>query len=298
VEAVSIDKRYGGVQALRGVSFELRQGEILGLIGPNGSGKSTCVNVLSGTVRPTAGQVLLEGVDVSRAPIDAIVSHGMIRTYQATQTFPEYTALENVLLGCHSRRKVSPIASVLRSRPAREEEAKMEAAARDALETVGLGHRASALASTLSAADQRLLMIAVMIAAAPKVILLDEPAAGMVSSERKALAEVIRGLPAIGNTRTHAVRSRAALRSSPPKHGRPRNASTSTAPLHASHSAFAMNRTCAATRWLRILLRKSCIFDGMRSACAACRATSSSDRKSPSAGLAFNHVSRLMGSSV
>lgn len=198
VEAVSIDKRYGGVQALRGVSFELRQGEILGLIGPNGSGKSTCVNVLSGTVRPTAGQVLLEGVDVSRAPIDAIVSHGMIRTYQATQTFPEYTALENVLLGCHSRRKVSPIASVLRSRAAREEEAKMEAAARDALETVGLGHRASALASTLSAADQRLLMIAVMIAAAPKVILLDEPAAGMVSSERKALAEVIRGLPARG----------------------------------------------------------------------------------------------------
>lgn len=198
VEAVSIDKRYGGVQALRGVSFELRRGEILGLIGPNGSGKSTCVNVLSGTVRPTAGQVLLEGVDVSRAPIDAIVSHGMIRTYQATQTFPEYTALENVLLGCHSRRKVSPIASVLRSRAAREEEAKMEAAARDALETVGLGHRASALASTLSAADQRLLMIAVMIAAAPKVILLDEPAAGMVSSERKALAEVIRGLPARG----------------------------------------------------------------------------------------------------
>jgi len=198
VEAVSIDKRYGGVQALRGVSFELRQGEILGLIGPNGSGKSTCVNVLSGTVRPTAGQVLLEGVDVSRAPIDAIVSHGMIRTYQATQTFPEYTALENVLLGCHSRRRVSPIASVLRSRAAREEEAKMEAAARDALETVGLGHRASALASTLSAADQRLLMIAVMIAAAPKVILLDEPAAGMVSSERKALAEVIRGLPAKG----------------------------------------------------------------------------------------------------
>lgn len=198
VEAVSIDKRYGGVQALRGVSFELRRGEVLGLIGPNGSGKSTCVNVLSGTVRPTAGQVLLEGVDVSRAPIDRIVSQGMIRTYQATQTFPEYTALENVLLGCHSRRTVSPVASVLRSRAAREEEARIEAAARDALETVGLGHRADALAATLSAADQRLLMIAVMIAAAPKVILLDEPAAGMVSSERKALADVIRGLPAKG----------------------------------------------------------------------------------------------------
>ena len=129
VEAVSIDKRYGGVQALRGVSFELRQGEILGLIGPNGSGKSTCVNVLSGTVRPTAGQVLLEGVDVSRAPIDAIVSHGMIRTYQATQTFPEYTALENVLLGCHSRRKVSPIASVPASATSRRSSASRKATA-------------------------------------------------------------------------------------------------------------------------------------------------------------------------
>lgn len=198
VRAASIDKRYGGVQALKGVSFELRQGEVLGLIGPNGSGKSTCVNVLSGTVKPTAGQVLLEGVDVSRTPIYEVVSRGMIRTYQATQTFPEYTALENVLLGCHTRRKVSPLSDVLRSRAARAEQARMLAAARDALATVGLADREAELAATLSAADQRLLMIAVMVAAAPKVILLDEPAAGMVSSERKALAAVIRSLPSKG----------------------------------------------------------------------------------------------------
>lgn len=198
VKAVSIDKRFGGVQALKNVSFELHPGEILGLIGPNGSGKSTCVNVLSGSLRPSSGQVLLEGHDVSGLSIDSIVARGMARTYQATHTFPEFTALDNVLLGCHPRFRSSPLAAVLRTRAARSEHDRMVSAAEAALETVGLRHRASAIASTLSAADQRLLMIAVAIATSPKVILLDEPAAGMVSSERKALGEVIRGLPAKG----------------------------------------------------------------------------------------------------
>jgi branched-chain amino acid transport system ATP-binding protein len=198
VSAVSIAKSYGGVQALKGVDFDLHPGEILGLIGPNGSGKSTCVNLLSGTVRPTSGQVLLEGRDMSGQAIDKIVVGGMIRTYQATQVFPEFTALENVLVGCHTQRKASPLQSVLRTRSARREKAEMTAKAMAALEAVGLNDKAQRVASTLSAADQRLLMIAVMVAAAPKVILLDEPAAGMVASERKALAEVIRLLPSKG----------------------------------------------------------------------------------------------------
>jgi len=198
VSAVSIAKSYGGVQALKGVDFELRAGEILGLIGPNGSGKSTCVNLLSGTVRPTSGQVLLEGRDMSGQAIDKIVVGGMIRTYQATQVFPEFTALENVLVGCHTQRKASPLQSVLRTRAARREKADVTAKAMAALEAVGLNDKAQRVASTLSAADQRLLMIAVMVAASPKVILLDEPAAGMVASERKALAEVIRLLPSKG----------------------------------------------------------------------------------------------------
>lgn len=198
VRAETVWKSYGGVQALRGVSFDLFPGEVLGLIGPNGSGKSTCVNVLSGSVTPTSGRILLEGVDVSALSIDRIVNRGMIRTYQSTQIFPEYTALENVLLGCHTRRTVSPLRSVFGTRAARSENARVTGFAMEALEAVNLRKNANALASTLSAADQRLLMIAIMIAAAPKVILLDEPAAGMVSSERKALAEVIRSLPARG----------------------------------------------------------------------------------------------------
>tara|TARA_R110002020_G_scaffold87061_15_gene215009 strand:+ start:11419 stop:12246 length:828 start_codon:yes stop_codon:yes gene_type:complete len=198
VRAVAVGKNYGGVQALKSVTFEIRPGEILGLIGPNGSGKSTCVNVLSGAVRPSSGQVLLEGNDISRMSVDAIVSRGMVRTYQATQIFPEFSVLDNVLLGCHSRRTVSPLSAVLRTPAARSENSAMIADAMAALEAVRLDQRAGQIASTLSAADQRLLMIAVMVAAAPKVILLDEPAAGMVSSERQALADVIRTLPSKG----------------------------------------------------------------------------------------------------
>lgn len=198
VRADSVSKRFGGVQALRDVSFDLREGEILGLIGPNGSGKSTCVNVLSGTLQPTSGKVLLRGQDIATMKLDAIVAGGMIRTYQATQIFPEFTVLENVLIGSHSRFRSSPFGAVFRSSTAKRESERIRVGALEALEAVGLGRSADVAASTLSAANQRLLMIAITIAASPKVVLLDEPAAGMVSNERKALADVIASLPSRG----------------------------------------------------------------------------------------------------
>lgn len=194
----SIEKHYGGVQALKGVSFELHTGEILGLIGPNGSGKSTCVNVLSGAVKLTMGNVELGGVDVAGLPMDEVVKLGMIRTYQATQTFPEFSAIENVLVGCHTRCEVGPFAAVLGFSKGRHEKDRIYSEAMEALAFVGLNGREQQVAATMSAADQRLLMIAIMIAAKPKVILLDEPAAGMIASERKELAEVIRRLPQRG----------------------------------------------------------------------------------------------------
>jgi branched-chain amino acid transport system ATP-binding protein len=198
VRVEAVDKRFGGVQALKNVSFDLNKGEVLGLIGPNGSGKSTCVNVLSGTLRPTAGRVLLEGHDVSSAPIDDIVARGMIRTYQATQTFPEFTARQNVLMGCHSRFATSPLTDVFQSPSARREHERLMAEADRVLDIVGLKGRGDVIVSTLPAAEQRLVMIAVAIAASPKVILLDEPAAGMVAGERKELARIIRSLPDLG----------------------------------------------------------------------------------------------------
>lgn len=198
LQVEALTKRFGGVRALNDVSFSLRPGEILGLIGPNGSGKSTCVNLLSGTLPPTAGRVIFDGRPLAGLSVDAVVARGLVRTFQATQVFPEYTALENALVGCHSRYLRSAGAAVFGLASARREEAAMREAARAALAIVGLETRADRVAGTLPVAEQRLLMIAVALASKPKLVLLDEPAAGMVASERRALSSIIRNLPRHG----------------------------------------------------------------------------------------------------
>lgn len=198
LRAVGLSKRFGGVQALRDVSFAMDRGQVVGLIGPNGSGKSTCVNLLSGTLPVSAGEVWLDDELLTGKPIDAAVVKGLTRTFQSTQIFPEDTALENVMLGCHTLFKQGPAKSVLRTASAKRENLELVIHAERSLALVGLAERRDQVASTLSAAEQRLLMIAVALASRPKVILLDEPAAGMVASERRALAAIIRSLPSHG----------------------------------------------------------------------------------------------------
>jgi ABC-type branched-subunit amino acid transport system ATPase component len=198
LRAEGLSKRFGGVQALLDVSFTVNRGQIVGLIGPNGSGKSTCVNLLSGNLPVSAGQVWLDDELLTGKPIDATVVKGLGRTFQSTQIFPENTALENTMLGCHTLFKQGPAKSVLRTASAKSENDELVAHAEHTLAMVGLAARRDQIASTLSAAEQRLLMIAVALAAKPKVILLDEPAAGMVASERRALATIIRSLPSHG----------------------------------------------------------------------------------------------------
>ncbi|MCO5118112.1 MAG: ABC transporter ATP-binding protein [Burkholderiaceae bacterium] len=198
LRAEAISRRFGGVQALRDVSFDVDAGEIVGLIGPNGSGKSTCVNLLSGTIAPTGGRVLMSGAALGGARIERAVGHGIVRTFQATQVFAEFTALDNVLVGCHILYRSGPAAAALRSAGSRREEGELRAHALDCLAFVGIADRAQSVAGSMSAAEQRLLMIAVALAARPKVLLLDEPAAGMVAAERRALADVIRAMPARG----------------------------------------------------------------------------------------------------
>lgn len=193
-----LSKRFGGVQALRDVSFTMDYGQIVGLIGPNGSGKSTSVNLLSGNLPVSAGQVWLNDELLTGKSIDEVVVKGLSRTFQSTQIFPEDTALENVMLGCHALFKQSPAKSVFRTASAKREDRELVAHAEHSLALVGLAARRDQVASTLSAAEQRLLMIAVALAAKPKVILLDEPAAGMVASERRALARIIRDMPSHG----------------------------------------------------------------------------------------------------
>ena len=198
LRAESISRRFGGVQAVREVSFDVDAGEVVGLIGPNGSGKSTCVNLLSGTIPLTSGRVLISGATLDGARIDQAVARGVVRTFQATQVFPEFTALENVMVGCHTLYRTRPGAAALRTAGSRREEESLRAHALDCLAFVGIPHRADTVAGTMSAAEQRLLMIAVALAARPKVLLLDEPAAGMVAAERRALADVIRAMPGRG----------------------------------------------------------------------------------------------------
>lgn len=189
-----LDKRFGGVRALQGLSFSVNAGEVVGLIGPNGSGKSTSVNTISGMFPPSGGEIRLCGKSVTELPINRRVALGLARTFQTTNLFEEYTVFEQVMAACHPRYNVGGLAAVLRLSGSRREEEKQREKVQEILSFVGLSDASSNLTSSLSSAEQRLLMIATALASEPKVLLLDEPAAGMVAHERKSLAALIMGL--------------------------------------------------------------------------------------------------------
>jgi len=189
-----VDKNFGGVQAVKGLSFSIGYSEIVGLIGPNGSGKSTSVNLISGTLPISAGVIQFKGQNLHTLPISERVMQGLARTFQTTSIFPEFTVLEQVLAACHSCFKTRPAGSVLRSSTAKMEEQQQRKKAIELLEFVGLYPFADQLACAISSAQQRLLMIATALASDPLLVLLDEPAAGMVAKERKELAQLILGI--------------------------------------------------------------------------------------------------------
>jgi branched-chain amino acid transport system ATP-binding protein len=186
-----VSKNFGGVQAVKDLSFEVNSNEIVGLIGPNGSGKSTSVNLISGAVPPSSGDIVWRNQNVNKLPISQRVTLGLTRTFQTTSLLAEFSVLEQVLTACHTSYRVSPWRSVLRLKDARAQDAEQRAKAQELVEFVGLADVTNDPTSTISSAQQRLLMIATAMAADPKLILLDEPAAGMVAKERKDLAEVI-----------------------------------------------------------------------------------------------------------
>lgn len=194
LEVDNLCKSFGGVQAIHDLSFTVTTGEVLGLIGPNGSGKSTTVNALAGVFPATSGQIMLGGVQVQRLSEHARVAMGLARTFQTASIFPEFTVREQVLLGGSVTLTSHPLASVFGlGRHARESEA-LHTRVQDILDLTGLAQVAEQTVSTISSAQQRFLMIATALAAAPKIILLDEPAAGLVSHERKMLATTIKAI--------------------------------------------------------------------------------------------------------
>ena len=191
LQAQSLGKRFGGLQALSDVSFDIEQGEIYGLIGPNGAGKTTLFNVLTGLYIPEEGSCTFNGESMSGKKPHEVAFAGLARTFQNIRLFAEMTALENVMVGRHIRTRSGVVGAMLRTSSFKAEEKAIAQRAQELLDYVGIGKFADYKARTLSYGDQRRLEIARALATEPKLIALDEPAAGMNATEKVILRELI-----------------------------------------------------------------------------------------------------------
>jgi branched-chain amino acid transport system ATP-binding protein len=200
VEVRNLTVKFGGLLALDDVSFDIRRGEILGLIGPNGAGKTTCFNAMTGVYKPTSGDVLLEGQSIKGQKQHRITRLGLARTFQNIRLFGEMTALENVVVGLDARHRTSVPGALLRlPRHTREEKSAIERGMA-LLEFVGIADHAADLSRSLPYGSQRRLEIARALATDPKVLCLDEPAAGFNPAEKEELMDLIRTIRADGYT--------------------------------------------------------------------------------------------------
>ena len=189
-----IDKRFGGLRAVGGVSFEVPKGSIFGLIGPNGAGKTTVFNLVTGVYRADEGSIRLAGVElVGRAPAQ-IAAEGVARTFQNIRLFASMSVLDNVLVAGELKRRANLPQEILRTRHFWDDERALEAKARKLLDAMGLLHLADAAATSLPYGSQRRLEIARALMLEPKLLLLDEPAAGLNYGEAESLKEQIRAL--------------------------------------------------------------------------------------------------------
>lgn len=200
VEVKNLTVKFGGLLALDDVSFDIKRGEILGLIGPNGAGKTTCFNAMTGVYKPTSGDVLLEGVSLKGRKQHQITRLGLARTFQNIRLFGEMSALENVVVGLDARHRTSVPGALVRSpRHIREEKSAIERGMA-LLEFVGIADLASTASRQLPYGYQRRLEIARALATDPKVLCLDEPAAGFNPAEKEDLMDLIRTIRADGYT--------------------------------------------------------------------------------------------------
>ena len=183
LEARSVRKEFGGLVAVSELDFAIATGSIVSLIGPNGAGKTTFFNMLTGVYTPTGGTIVFDGVDVTGKPPHTITKLGIGRTFQNIRLFPQMTALENVLVGMHSRLRGSVLGSIFGTPRVRREERLAREKGRELLRYSGLGRVDDELAENLSYGDQRRLELARALATDPKLLLLDEPTAGMNPQE-------------------------------------------------------------------------------------------------------------------
>jgi branched-chain amino acid transport system ATP-binding protein len=193
-----LDKRFGGLSALSEVTLNVRRNHIFGLIGPNGAGKTTLFNVVTGVYAPDAGTVSFGNDRVSGLKPHAIAQRGIARTFQNIRLFANMTALENVMVGRHVRTRAGVIGAVLRGSHTAAEEASIEQHAHELLAYCDISPHANELARTLSYGDQRRLEIARALATEPRLLALDEPAAGMNATERSSLIRLLQRIRADG----------------------------------------------------------------------------------------------------
>lgn len=196
LEARSLTRRFGGLVAVNGVSFTVQPGEIFGLIGPNGAGKTTLFNLVTGLIQPSRGQMLYQGVELTRLRPHQVAARGIARTFQNIRLFSELSALENVMIAQHVHTRSGVFTGVLGLPPAPQEERQVWERGMELLHLVGLGDRAAEKAKNFPYGDQRRLEIARALALCPQVLLLDEPAAGMNPNEKQQLSEFIRAIRA------------------------------------------------------------------------------------------------------
>ena len=198
VEALTI--RFGGLTAVDGVSFEVREGKVLSLIGPNGAGKTTAFNAITGYVEPAAGDIRYRGRRLNGLKPSAIAAAGIVRTFQKTSVFAGQTVHDNVAIGLHLRSRQRPLAILLGLPSVAREERELAREAAEILRFVGLEARAGAVAASLPYGELRLLEVAVALAARPKLLLLDEPVSGMNPTETASFMQLLAKIRARGIT--------------------------------------------------------------------------------------------------
>jgi len=194
LSAQGVTKRFGGLVAVNALDFELEQGSIVSVIGPNGAGKTTFFNCIAGFYEINAGEILFDGIAVHHLRRDQIAHLGISRTYQNIRLFSNMTAMENILVGQHHHLTSTWIGAVLGTRAVREDEERAHVEARRLLKFVGMQGKGDMLASKLPYGDQRRLEVARALANKPRLLLLDEPTAGMNPAETHQMTEFIRSL--------------------------------------------------------------------------------------------------------
>jgi branched-chain amino acid transport system ATP-binding protein len=200
LEVRNVSKRFGGLQALNDVGLRIERGQVYGLIGPNGAGKTTFFNVITGLYAPDSGSFVLGGKPYRPSAVHEVAKAGIARTFQNIRLFPDMTAIENVMVGRHIRTGSGLLGAMLQTRRFKDEERAIAQSSQELLDYVGIGRYTDYKARTLSYGDQRRLEIARALATEPKLIALDEPAAGMNATEKMVLRQLIDRIRKDGRT--------------------------------------------------------------------------------------------------